>query len=141
MKKLILITLFFISVNSFCQSDWVTNLQMKGYTWKAIAPAYKSLGDSTSFSSFVRLFNTFKTKPNNHANVTLDSIPVTTVAFIYDFLLFNYGYDAPLADFKTSITPKRNTNPTLELLCQMIEGRYAALESDNITKGEKALGN
>lgn len=140
MKKYLTVLILFIGINAFSQ-EWVTNLQMQAGTWKALGGAFKSVSDSASFVSFTKVFNSFKTKPNNNANVTLDSIPTLTLVTLYEFILFNIGYAGVLLDFQTSIQPKRNTNALLDARCDELEARYALLESTNISNGAKALGN
>lgn len=140
MKKLVIIILLVISVRAYSQ-NWVTNLQMQAGTWKAIGTQFKAIPDSATFSSFNKLFNSFKTKPSNSSNVTLDSIPTLSLVFLYEFILFNVGYSAILLDFQTSIQPKRATNALLDARCDELEARYEALEASNITIGGRQLGN
>lgn len=143
MKTLIFINALFISMNCFSQ-QWVTGgggLQMQAATWKAIGVQFKSIQDSSTFASFVKVFNSFKSKPANAATVTLDSIPTLSLVLLYEFVLFNVGYSNVLLDFQTSLVPKRNTNALLDARCTELEARLAAMEAANISAGGKAYGN
>lgn len=139
MKTLIVIVALLIGMNCYSQ-NWVTNLQMQAQTWKAIAVPFRSFPDSASFASFVKVFNSFKTKPANAANVTLDSIPTLTLVFLYEHILFNVGYTTVLLDFQASIQPKRNTNALLDARCDELEARLASMEANIITAGGRTLG-
>lgn len=140
MKLFITIIVFFIS--SVCYSqDWVTNLQMQAGTWKSVGITFKSINDSSTTVAFVKVFNSFKTKPSNNSNVTLDSIPTLSLVAIYEYILFNVGFSGVLDDFQTSIQPKRATNAILDARCDELEARLAAIEASNILNGGKAYGN
>jgi hypothetical protein len=140
MKTLLFITALFISMTCFSQ-NWVTNLQMQAGTWKAISPPFKAVPDSATFVSFNKLFNSFKVKPNDASNVTLDSIPTLSLVLLYEFVLFNVGYSGVLLDFQTSIQSKRATNALLDARCDELEARYTSMETANIASGGRALGN
>jgi hypothetical protein len=140
MKYLLFMLFFFIAISSYSQ-NWVTNLQMQVGTWKAIGVPFRNIQDSSTTASFVKVFNLFKTKPNNNANVTLDSIPTLSLVFLYEYVLFNIGYSSVLLDFQTSIQPKRVTNALLDARCDELEARLSSVEANNIISGGKAYGN
>jgi hypothetical protein len=114
---------------------------MKVSTWKAVGVPFRGIQDSTTTSAFVKVFNSFKAKPNDNSNLSLDSIPTLSLVLLYEVLLFNIGYAAALDDFQQSIQPKRNTNELLDARCDELEARYATLEASNILNGGRAYGN
>lgn len=140
MKPLLITILLFVSSVCFSQ-DWVTSLQMKVSTWKAIGVQFRNIQDSTTTAAFVKVFNSFKSKPNDNSNLTLDSIPTLSLVLLYEVLLFNVGYAGALDDFQQSIQPKRNTNALLDARCDELEARFVALEANNILAGGRAYGN
>lgn len=139
MKKLLTILILIIGINAYSQ-DWVTNLQMQVGTWKAVGITFRGITDSATISSFNKVYASMKTKPNNEANMTLDSIPTLSLVLLYETILFNVGYSSVLSDFQTSIQSKRNTNALLDARCDELEARLATLESQNIANGGQAYG-
>jgi hypothetical protein len=142
MKKLIILLLILISFSAKSQDSlWITSLQLKAGTIKLLASRALVSGDTSILKVFYKWRAEFISSPpaNDNANVTIDSAKTVVVFWMYQNLL---NLPAGLsdvsdfvADFRTSITSKRNTNSYLDALCDGIELLYVNQLADYKASG------
>lgn len=139
--KYILILLILFSSKCYAQDNTIVlNLQLKAKTIKALAIPARSFTPGNFFNAYIKWYTHFKANlPNDNANVSIDTIPTTMIAALYNMALFDVKYQPIVADLVTSLTSKRNTNSLLDSLCTASEAKLTALQLQPITDGNKIL--
>jgi hypothetical protein len=147
MKKIFLIFIILSFSRVYSQDTTViTNIQMKVKTAKAVSNIilYEAAGNLNPqyFKTYLKLYDVLlNTKPDNEADLTIDTLSVSITDIIYTRMLFDWRYGLVFPDFKNSISAERAKNQNLDRLLNSHDSYYNTEQLKIIGEADKIATN
>lgn len=142
MKQIIISITLLLSINAFSQDTTkVKNLQMPARLIAYLASNIFVPSIDSLFQVYIDLRPKFRIQnpPNANTLVTIDSIPTTELANLYNYTLSNSDGMGVSALMKARLVSARSANSYLDRLCTSYENFWTNKLTDLIASGQRLL--